>query len=152
MFAFAGPGPGPKFMFIGSGPQFMFTDPGSKFVFTSPNPNLYWPTLAPVMTPDLYFPVQVKILLLPQLLILLLSLSLASSPPLLLLLLLLLMIIITTRDAFAAAKSALKGPWKIFDEKVESCFSKFVSVMANVFPIREANEMNADNCRDHKNE
>ena len=68
---------------------------------------MYLPTLVPAMTSDLYLPAQVKILQLPKLLVLSLSLPL---PPLLLLLLLLLMIIIITRDAFAAAKSALNGP------------------------------------------
>ena len=27
---------------------------------------------------------------------------------------------------------------KVFDEKVKSCFSKFVNIMTNVFLIREA--------------
>ena len=70
------------------------------------------------MAPSLYLPVQDKILLLlPQPLVL--SLPLALPPPLiiqllllplLLLLLLLLIIIIITRDAFAAANSALNDP------------------------------------------
>ena len=67
---------------------------------------MYLLTLAPVMISDLYLLVQVKILLLPELLVLLLSLS----PALLLLPLLLLLMIIITRDAFVAAKSALNGP------------------------------------------
>ena len=41
------------------------------------------------------------------------------------------------RDASVAAKSALNGPWKVFDEKTKSSLNKFVSVMANVFHIRE---------------
>ena len=41
------------------------------------------------------------------------------------------------RDAFVAAKSALNGPWKVFDEKAKSSLNKFVRVMANVFHIRE---------------
>ena len=45
--------------------------------------------------------------------------------------------IITTRDAFASAKSVLNGPYKILDEKLKSCFSKFVNIAANVFLIRE---------------
>ena len=69
------------------------------------------------MAPNLYLPVQDKILLLlPQPLVL--SLPLALPPPLiiqllllpLLLLLLLIIIIIITRDAFAAANSALNDP------------------------------------------
>ena len=68
------------------------------------------------MAPNLYLPVQDKILLLlPQPLVL--SLPLALPPPLIiqllllpLLLLLLLIIIIITRDAFAAANSALNDP------------------------------------------
>ena len=75
---------------------------------------VYLPSQAPSVTPGLYLPVQVKILLLPQLLVLLISLSVAPPLPLLLLLilllLLLLMIILTTKNAFAAAKSALNGP------------------------------------------
>ena len=35
-------------------------------------------------------------------------------------------------------KIRIKGPYKIFDEKVKSCFSKFVSIMANAFQINEA--------------
>ena len=42
------------------------------------------------------------------------------------------------RDAFAAKKIRIKGPYKIFDEKVKSCFSKFVSIMANAFQINKA--------------
>ena len=45
---------------------------------------------------------------------------------------------IITRDAFAAVRSTLNGSEKIFDEKVKFCFSKFVSVMANVSLNREA--------------
>ena len=68
------------------------------------------------MAPSLYLPVQDKILLLlPQPLVL--SLPLALPPPLIiqllllpLLLLLLVLIIIITRDAFAAANSALNDP------------------------------------------
>ena len=68
------------------------------------------------MAPNLYLPVQDKILLLlPQPLVL--SLPLALPPPLIiqllllpLLLLLLLLLIIITRDAFAAANSALNDP------------------------------------------
>ena len=70
------------------------------------------------MAPSLYLPVQDKILLLlPQPLVL--SLPLALPPPLiiqllllplLLLLLLIIIIIIITRDAFAAANSALNDP------------------------------------------
>ena len=68
------------------------------------------------MAPNLYLPVQDKILLLlPQPLVL--SLPLALPPPLIiqllllpLLLLLLVLIIIITRDAFAAANSALNDP------------------------------------------
>ena len=44
---------------------------------------------------------------------------------------------IKIRNAFAAAKLALNGPEKIFDEKLNFSFSKFVSVMTNVFLIRE---------------
>ena len=47
-------------------------------------------------------------------------------------------LIIITGDAFGAAKSALNGPQKVFHEKVKSCFSKLVKIMANVFLIREA--------------
>ena len=46
-------------------------------------------------------------------------------------------LIIITRDAFGAAKSALSGPRKVFNEKVKSCFSNFVNIMANVFLIKE---------------
>ena len=49
-----------------------------------------------------------------------------------------LMIIIITGDAFAAARSVLNGPYNIFDEKVKSCFSKFVNIMVDVFLISEA--------------
>ena len=52
-------------------------------------PKVYLPSQAPAIGPGLYLPVQVKILLLSQLLVLLISLSLAPPPPLLLLLLLL---------------------------------------------------------------
>ena len=88
------------------------------------------------MAPDLYLLVQVQILVLVQLLALLLSLSL---PPLLLLLLLLQLVLMIkiTRNAFAAAKLALNDPEKIFGEKLNFSFSKFVSVMTNVFLIRE---------------
>ena len=44
---------------------------------------------------------------------------------------------IITRDAFAAAKSALMV-LKVFDANIKSCFSKFINIMANVFLIREA--------------
>ena len=71
--------------------------------FTGPGPKLYLPTMAPALTPDLYL----LYLPLSQLLVLLLSLPL---PRALLLLLLLLIIILITRDAFAAAKSALNVP------------------------------------------
>ena len=121
-------------LFTNPGPIFVCTGPGPEFVFNGPGPNFYLPTLVPAMIPDLYLPVQVKILLLPQLLVL--SLLLPLTP--LLLLLLLLLIIIIIRDAITAAKFALNGPEKIFDEKVKPCVSKFVSVMANVFLIREA--------------
>ena len=121
---------GPQLEFAGPGSQFVFTYPGAKSVFTGPCPNLhlptlapnvclltltkknsftgpgrklYLPTMAPALTPDLYL----LYLLLSQLLVLLLSLPL---PRLLLLLLLLLIIILITRDAFAAAKSALNAP------------------------------------------
>ena len=71
-------------------------------------PKLYLPALTPAMAPNLYLPVQGKILLLlTQLLVL--SLPLLLPPPLLLQLLLLPLKIIT-RSAFAAAKSALNGP------------------------------------------
>ena len=97
---------------------------------------LYLATLATTMAPDLYLLVQVQILVLTQLLALLLSLSL--PPPLLLLLLLQLVLMIKiTRNAFAAAKLALNDPEKIFGEKLNFSFSKFVSVMTNVFLIRE---------------
>ena len=71
-------------------------------------PKVYLLSQAPAIVPGLYLPVQVKILLLPQL-VLLISLSLAPPPPLLLLLLLLLMIITTTKKTFEAAKTALNG-------------------------------------------
>ena len=96
---------------------------------------LYLATLATTMAPDLYLLVQVQILVLTQLLALLLSLSL--PPPLLLLLLQLVLMIKITRNAFAAAKLALNDPEKIFGEKLNFSFSKFVSVMTNVFLIRE---------------
>ena len=86
------------------------------------------------MAPDLYLLVQVQILVLTQLL----ALSLSLPPPLLLLLLLQLVLMIKiTRNAFAAAKLALNDPEKIFGEKLNFSFSKFVSVMTNVFLIRE---------------
>ena len=90
--------------------------------------------------------IQVKILLLPQLLVL----SLPPPPPLLLLL-----IIITTKDTFAAVKSALNDPLNVFDEKINSCFSKFVSAMANVSLKREAAVVIgkiAYNCRIYQND
>ena len=73
-------------------------------------------------------------------------------------------IINQAKDAFVAAKSALNDPQKVFDEKVKSCFSKFVSVLANVFHISKAavvifkengdccSEMNANNYRVYQNE
>ena len=102
-------------------------------------PNLYLPILAPnlrlpALAPNLYLSVQVKILLLlSQLLVLSLPLPLPSPPPLLLLI-----IIRRTRDAFTVAKSSLYGSYKVFDEKVKSCFRKFVSVIAYVSLKREA--------------
>ena len=99
---------------------------------------LYLPILTPAMGPNLYLPVQDKIvLLLPQLLVL--SLPLPLLPRLILQLLLLPLLLITiTRNAFAKAKSVLNGSYKVFDEKVKPCFSKFINIMANVFLIREA--------------
>ena len=86
-FVFTGPGPGPQFVFASPGPQFVFNGPDPEFVSTSPGPQLvftdpeetlllsalvpkfYLPTLTPTIAPNLYLPVQGKILLLlPQLL------------------------------------------------------------------------------------
>ena len=85
------------------------------------------------MTRNLYLPVKEKILLLVLPQVLVLSIPLPLPSPLTLLPLLLMI----TRDAFAAAKSALNGLKKVFDEKLKSCFSKFVITMANVFLIRK---------------
>ena len=73
---------------------------------------LYLPTLTPAMVvPNLYLPVQDKILvLLPPLLALSLPLLLPQSLLLLLLLPIPLLLIIITRDAFVVAKFALNGP------------------------------------------
>ena len=40
-------------------------------------------------------------------------------------------------NASAAAKFTLNGPWMVFDENVKSCFSKFISVMANLSLTKE---------------
>ena len=130
--------------------------PGPQFVFTGPAPNLYLPALAPnlclqALAPNFYLTVlaricvylicyssvQVKILLLlPQLLVL--SLPLASP---------------TTTTATTTTtntsttrdnnKRCLHGSkihlkWPLLYEKAKSCFTKFVSVMANVSLNREA--------------
>ena len=43
---------------------------------------------------------------------------------------------IITRDAFVATKFCKNEPYKVFDERVKSCFSKFVNVIADVSLIR----------------
>ena len=100
--------PGPIFVFTGPGPEFVCTGPGPEFVFNGPGPNLYLPTLVPAMTPDLYLQAQVKILLLPQLLVL--SLLLLLTP--LLLLLLLLLIYNNNKRCNHGSKIHIKWPVK----------------------------------------
>ena len=43
---------------------------------------------------------------------------------------------IIKRDTFVATKFCKNGPYKVFDEWVKSCFSKFVNVIADVSLIR----------------
>ena len=75
-FLFAGPGlqfvftgPGPQFVSTSLGPQLVFTDPEETLLLSALVPKFYLPTLTPTIAPNLYLPVQDKILLLlPQLL------------------------------------------------------------------------------------
>ena len=121
-----GPRPWPPICIYQPWPPMCVDQPWPKIIhLPALVPKVYLLSQTLAIAPSLYLPVQVKILLLPQLLVPLISLSLAPPPPLLLLLLLLmllvlllilllllllLMIIIATKNAFAAAKSALNGP------------------------------------------
>ena len=74
-------------------------------------PKLILPTLAAAMTPDLYLPVQVKILLLPQLLLVLFTTSIINitATSTTTTTTILLMKIIITKDAFVTTNFALNG-------------------------------------------